>query len=557
MLDRKSFPFPPWTWPLLAALLLGAWQRCQSLTLQVPAGDELHAIRSAVELSYGKLLTSFSTAATPLLAIYYKLIAEVWPLDELAIRLPMLLCGLLTPLLLPLYLPRFEETSDRRLRWLYGALLALSPVLVYYSRFARPYAPALLCATLALFAFYRWWLSEAEGWPKTFLLCAALAAALHATTVPAVFAPFLWATYDLWRHQPAHQPRSRLLRRLVVLGFLTAFLVALPLALPLFFDWQGLFYRAGQHHASLLTLRELLPLLAGSASWPLTLLLLALAALGSYRLLREAPRFAGCLLTTAALSLAATLLSGANSVHIPIVFLRYSLIVLPIFLLLVAAGLVLPLRERQRLATPLLALLPLLVYFGGPLPSLLRHVHSFSSHPHYQYSYREDSPFSFTRRPRNASSFYQELAKQPPGSLRIAEAPYHYEFTKNIFVYGQEVHQQWVAGGLLGEACTMKTALRLPAAEGKLAFRQLVDVSQKEALEKAGIDLVILHHRLALESAEAEEAGAFVPPPRITFGPVVENCLPRYVESLGQPIYQDPWVSVFAISGRFPAHAGT
>lgn len=537
--------------------MLGGWQRCQALARQVPAGDELHAIRSAVELGYGKLLTSFSTAATPLLALLYKLMAELRPLGELEIRLPMLLCGLLTPLLLPLYLPHLggadaaagttTAEAERRLRWLFAALLALSPVLVYYSRFARPYAPALLCATLAIFAFYRWWQGEQEGWPKLYLVCAALAAALHATTLPALFAPFLWAAFDLWRH-----PQPRGLRRLIKVGSVTALLAALPLALPLIFDWQGLFYRAGQHHASLLTLRELLPLLAGSAGWPLTFLLLALSLAGAFCLLRLAPRFLGLLLTTALFSLVATYLSGANSVHIPIVFLRYSLIVQPIFLLLVAAGVVLPLRAAPRLAAGAMAFFPFLVYLGGPLPSLLTHVHSFSSHPHYQYSYRKDSIFSFSRRPADSSDFYQRLAEKSAGSLKIAEAPYHYEFTKNIFVYGQEIHQQWVVGGLLGELCHFKTALRLPQhAEGKLAFRQLVDISQPRELEQAGIDLVILHRRLALEGANSLHAGAYVPPPRITFGPVIEQCLPLYVERLGQPIYEDSWISVFSISGRF------
>jgi hypothetical protein len=541
---------PRWVWPLVAALLLGFWHRVDHLTRQIPAGDEIHAVRSAVEEGYVTLLTAFTTAATPLLALVYKLIGELKPLDELLLRLPILLFGLLIPWLLPLQLPKIAEDGDRQLRWLYAALLALSPILVFYSRFARPYAPALLFAMLALLAFCRWYLEERPGTPWLYLFCAAFACAWHATTVPAVLAPLVWAFFDRLATR-----RGQSLPRLFGFGFLAGLLVTLPLALPLFYDWNGLFYRAGQHEAKLITLREILPLLAGSGSWIATGFACLLAILGAAWLARLAPRFACCLGTVVLLASIATWLSGANSLYIPIVFLRYSLIFQPIFLLLVAAGIVLPLRKAPRMLTAAVVTAPFLAYLAGPLPATIGKVNSFSNHTHYQYAYSEKATFSFTRRPLDGSEFYRQLEAKKPGSLTIAEAPYHYQFTYNTFVYAQEKHQQWVKGGMLGELCFLKSAFRRPEGLQKTGFNQLVDISQKDELLRQGVDLVILHHDLWAETDKAPGAGQYAPRPRVTQVSEVDKCVPAYAERLGQPIYQDKWVTVFDVSGRFGGSA--
>lgn len=550
--DKRRSPW--WAWPLAALLLLGFWHRVDDLTRQIPGGDEIHGLRNALEDSYGTLLTTFTTAATPLLALVYKLIGEAKPLDELLLRLPILFFGLLIPWLLPLQLPRVAEDGegDRYLRWLFTALLALSPVLVFYSRFARPYAPALLFAALAVLAFCRWHLEERPGAPGLYLFSASCACAWHSTTVPAVLAPLVWAFFDRLATR-----RGQSLPRLFGFGWLAGLLVALPLALPLFYDWNSLFHRAGTHQATLLTLRELVPLLAGTGSWIAAGFAAVLAVLGVVQLARLAPRFACCLGTVALVVCIATWLSQANSVQTPIVFLRYSLILLPIFLLLVAAGVVLPLRAAPRRLAAAVVAVPVLAYLTGPLPSSLGRVGSFSNHPHYQYAYSEKAAFSFTRRPLDGSDFYRQLAKRAPGSLVIAEAPYHFQFTYNTFVYSQERHQQWVEGGLLGELCFQKSAFRLPASGRQTAFDTLVDISRKEDLLRQGVDLVIFHHDLAAETARAEPTGVFTPAPRFSPDSDLAACVPRYAERLGKPIYQDRWVTVFDVSGRFVLEAAS
>ena len=104
---------------------------------------------------------------------------------------------------------------------------------------------------LAVLAFCRWHLEERPGVPWLYLFCAAFACAWHATTVPAVLAPLVWAFFDRLATR-----RGQSLPRLFGFGFLAGLLVTLPLAHALQFALQFL-YLAAQHAHLVLELLHL------------------------------------------------------------------------------------------------------------------------------------------------------------------------------------------------------------------------------------------------------------------------------------------------------------
>src|SRR3954470_22007048 len=125
-------------WWLLPPFALGTVLRLWNVRAQVLAGDEMHAVRVALVSPLSHILTTYELRdnCIPLTALYRFLLERGVPLSELSVRLPMLLCGILALLVLPWIVAR---RVGPRVGHLFAWLLALSPLLVLYSRIARPY----------------------------------------------------------------------------------------------------------------------------------------------------------------------------------------------------------------------------------------------------------------------------------------------------------------------------------------------------------------------------------------------------------------------------------
>jgi len=128
---------------LAGAFGLGAWLRLRGLPSLPLHGDEYHTLLAA-DSSYGSILTTFdevgSHVALPLLQ---RLSLDVLGAGIVPFRLVAIVPGLLV-LFLAYPLLRAFVSDDAAV--LASAALALNPMVVYYSRFARGYELALLLA---------------------------------------------------------------------------------------------------------------------------------------------------------------------------------------------------------------------------------------------------------------------------------------------------------------------------------------------------------------------------------------------------------------------------
>src|SRR5438034_1180659 len=114
-------------------------------------------------------------------------------------------------------------------------LLAISPLLVYQSKTARPYALTSLLAFIAIVAFRRWWQRDGSSPALAAAYAAAtfFAAWLHPVTLPFTLLPFAYyGTRSLLAASERPSARSSLIR-LLGLGGVTAVMLAAALAPPL------------------------------------------------------------------------------------------------------------------------------------------------------------------------------------------------------------------------------------------------------------------------------------------------------------------------------------
>ena len=137
---------------LCAALLLGTYLRLQDLGELALFGDENHSLRQASE-PLGVLLTQFDTLGSHVvLPLVQHFSMQVFGPGLWALRLVALLPGLLT---LYLIYPLGKSLVGRTPALLASLALALSPMHIYYSQFARSYALSALLGMLLVFFLAR------------------------------------------------------------------------------------------------------------------------------------------------------------------------------------------------------------------------------------------------------------------------------------------------------------------------------------------------------------------------------------------------------------------
>src|SRR6185503_12877097 len=143
--------------------------------------------------------------------------------------------GLATVVGLSLGARRFVEraTSD-----VFAWLLAVSPVLVFYSRFARPYALTCLLAMAALLSFHSWWRERRRRPAILYALAVAFGGYLHSAVLPFVLAPLPFFFLRALRADP--ETRRAGVRALFGIASMTGAALALLLLPPFLLDPEGL-----------------------------------------------------------------------------------------------------------------------------------------------------------------------------------------------------------------------------------------------------------------------------------------------------------------------------
>jgi hypothetical protein len=535
-----------WRTLAAAAILAAAFLRWYQLGIQVILDDEWHALNKLLGSDYEGIATSFGYADHSIpLTLYYRFLLLHGGLTEWVMHVPMLVAGIALVAAAPLLLRRQTSLSVRTI-WM--TLLALSPLLAYHSRTARPYALTSLLTFVAIIAFRRWWERErgSAGWGAAYVASTLLGGYLHSTTLPFTLLPFAYygvSALATARGVSTSQP----MRRLFLLGLATVVPLGAAFAPPLLQDWTTLSSKAGSDFVSLDSLYRTALLLFGVAQ-PAALVVLGL--LGTYGAMRLWSRdraltvYIGVVMLGGVLAIA---LTGPVMISHPLVLARYALPALPFLLLFVAEGLgaCLDRLSMPPLRVAIAAALAALLWWLGPMPGYLYYPNQFMGHLRFQYDYDPEHNPYVTRAVRDSvPEFYTTLARQPPASVTLIEAPWRLESHFNPLPWYQQIHRQKVMIGLVTPVCGVRDYGEYPATVKGLRLHWFAHLSNVLAGKTYGADYLVMH--LAPRTTPPEE--------KIEW-PDVRACLPLVEETLGAPIYRDREIVVFDLKAPRPAAA--
>lgn len=543
---RSSLRLGAAAWALMLALAVvaGAWLRWYQLSVQVLLDDEWHAVHKVLHSDVAGIATTFGFADHSIpLTLYYRLLALHGGLTEWVMRLPMLLSGIALLVVAP-WLLRRKTTLPVRVTW--AALLAISPLLVYLSKTARPYALTCLLAFIAIVAFRRWWLREGatKGWAAAYVAATFFAGWLHPITLPFTLVPFLYyglRALVVTRAESGAKDWTGF-RRLILLGIGTAIPLAAALLPPLLNDWVRFAGKAGAHSVTPESTYRTLLMLFGIAHPALLVVLSVLTALGAFRMWRRDREWTVYLAIVMLVGAVAIAAARPQWIHHPGVLARYLLPALPFLLLLLAEGAIACLESLRwpALQVPFTTALAALLWWAGPMPDYLYRPNQFIGHLRFQYDYDpEHNPYvqEIPRAP--IPSFYRELAQRPPRTLTLIEAPWRLESNFNPHPWYQEVHRQYVKIGLVTPLCGVREFGEYPATVTALRFREFAHLSEILAGRSYAADYLVMHL-----------APWKTPPDAEIEWPDVPACLPAIEAKLGRPIYRDAQIVVFDLKRK-------
>ncbi len=523
-------------WSFLLAIGCGALLRTYQIHREIVADDEIHSVFNTLH-AYRSIASRFGVADYCIpLTLFFKLVASTFGLNEMWLRAPTLIFGVMALVVLPLII---QPHVGHRVRSTFAWLLAISPLLIYFSRYARPYGIVVVLGFAGAVAFWNWWRGGSRGWIGAYVSCAALAPYFHLSALPVSLAPLLFAMADRIVHRRAGFERS--LGELARVAAWVGSGLAVLLAWPLTRDFPALAGKVGQSRLSSELVAATAGLLFGTGKGLLVLALLGIAFLG---VVLTARRALGLVLYLGWIVICQVAVAvGLPAVDAPIVLARYLLPCLPILLLLTAVGLVgLDALLQRRIRRAPGGLVPALVcgiaIFLGPLRNTHAHRSNWTNHEVFQHDYGPPESFSDARWGRvQVPRFYEELRRRPAGSMVIVEAPWWPYASRSSFPYYQGVHRQWVVLGFMARS-EMEAAklgeLRIDA--HGFRFRNFVLLHDQSALRERGVSFVVLHKRGDAELSGVEPRGV---------GRVVEWWIRWYAERYGEPIYADDWIVVF------------
>ncbi|HSN00882.1 MAG TPA: hypothetical protein VLS52_07750 [Rudaea sp.] len=541
MSDESREGRAAWWIVFALALAAGIFLRCWQLGSQILLDDEWHAIQELLHAGYADIATHFGTNDYSIpLTLYYRFLFEHGGLGEWGMRWPMLACGIALIGIAPWLLRKYAGGATLAL---WSGLLAISPLMVYHSRTARPYAITTLLVFVAIAAFFEWWRKRERRWAALYVFSTALAAWLHLISLPFTLLPFAYfGIAALWRGRAGIVDFTQLF----LLGIVAALALALVLLPPMFTDMAALAGKSGHGQVFAGTIyRSLLLAMGISSPWALAVLLV-LAVYGAWSWWRRDAGLTGLLLAVVIGAASAVIVARPAWVQHPGVLARYLQPSLPFVLLFVAEGGACALRLLPPLARAPVGLSAIVALFlAGPIPGYAYFPNQFMGDAYFQYDY--DPRFNPLRTELAAApipDFYRRLSALPPASLTLVEAPWSIRSDQDPQVLYQAVHRQRILIGMVVPECGALTYGQYAENPG-MRLRNFVHLSALLRGDTAGADFFVFHRK------------SWPQPLPALFWPDTSACLPRIESSLGAPVYRDVDIEVFALSAKAHALAQT
>jgi len=586
----KKITLDRWVAWAAGSFLIGCFFRLYGIGRQIPLDDEWHGIVSAGTQTFRYLATHLELSGASIPYSLYRRLALVtvgW--DEVILRLPSLVAGILALLVCPWFVRRVFKD---RAAGLFAFFLAVSPLLIYYSRYSRAYSVTMLLQFICVFSFYFWIATKSQRSKFVFIGSAALGVAFHLFCVITFLACLLYwmflassfGRFLLGRPDaggPVDAPRAggptSAKEGLFAFGAAGTLMALFYLPTVLNGSFLEMFLpRLRTLHSSPGIFFNVFLLMSGSANKGVLSLMAVLALMGMRPLYRMDRLLAGLLASVAAVVSGVVFVMASLWIDSGLTVVRYAIVLVPLYLLLVALGLedLLGLLEKgsRRLfggrgAAPasVLLLAALSWYFlTGPVLPVYARVNNFPHHNAFQQDYRNvanaqpyrDEYFPVVLAKENISPFYARLAREE-GPFSILEYPMLIGHYFNFHYYYQRLHKKDVIAGYLpvmtssgmkphptmvyGNLIFDDYLNDIPC-RAKLRFNTIIDILDTQKIkEKARY--IILHEDPMQEGFGRR--GVLV----LSEYPFFDELKRFYRRHFGDPVYADRWITVFFTGG--------
>lgn len=525
---------------ILLVLLAGAWLRVHGIGTQLVFADEIHALDAVRDHGYGYLLTHISLTDRCIpLTLYYRALMDTVGLNEWLMRLPAVVSGCATILLLGVFAwRRYGFLAG----WFAAGMLAFSPYHVYLSREARPYPIVIFLLLAAVIAVFEWADRSSEHALLLGAAAAALALYFHLLALPLIAG----LAFFVLRRGLGESRRARI--AILRAGALFALLFALfylPAAISLVETTMARMSRGEQSLATLSDGIYLLFALTGK-DW---IWETALAGAGCFWLWQQRKRDAGWFAFLIVLQVLAVRIANPESSQIPWVWARYVAFALPLWILLIAAGLA---ELVNRIKAPYLPGLTALVLLSSLVIADrglygLNDNRNFLVHP--MVMVRDLDSTILASLP--ISPFYRKVAAEGSGS-GILEMPLNFVFP--LYDLEQRVHGKPVYSASLGDGLWQDVFNR----SDKFRFQRTISAS--DIASDLPIKYIVVHKALGEEITRVYRDLKGIPEAARMLDDFMATLTPEAFKALfgssltlqatvaamkGPPIYQDRDIAVY------------
>jgi Dolichyl-phosphate-mannose-protein mannosyltransferase len=525
-----------WIW-LAVAICMGVWLRFDQFPDQTLVDDEWHAVHQIMLSSPARFMLSFGQAdySIPLTLLYWTE-AHWFGLNELGMRVPMMVAGLATLILFPLAM---RKVVDDRIVLTFSFFLACSPILISFSRMARPYALTLFlsfCAYACLVRYQRDYDKEKMRWgfAAGYVFLSTISLWLHPITGPFLVAPLI----ILWWNWLRRSHDSLSFHHLSILTFSTGVMMALAILPPLLADPAALAGKSGVHSLKIATLTGVWYAWLGSGSTPVIIIALSLAVLGapivwrSSQIIRWA--LAGLVLTTLVIAV-----SRPAWIFNPITFARYLLPAVPVLILFASAGIFRLLGGSSSWQIHVIVSATVLLGWSltSPLQDQLRFPNSNSLHAVALADFRtSENPYKPYIDAFPISPFWAALASAPKGSLTVAVAPFRFETIDWPAPLWEKVSSQHVIPAYLSGTCEPWLYGNAPP-DKRFRFRNAAYVGDADSLKRAKVSYLAFS-RIARNFAESPNK------------PYLQQCETWMRNYYGTPYFDDATLVVWKVDAK-------
>lgn len=562
-------------WVLISlSVIIGTLLRFYLISDQIIVDDEWHGINYVIGKSFQYVFTNHGMGANSIpMNIYRWFLLNTFGWSELLLRTPTLIAGVLSLIIFPVFV---LQMFNRRTAVIFSFLLAISPVLIFYSRMSRPYGIVVVLSFVSFFSLMFWMNSGERKFVFLYIATAVLSIYFHLYASISVLTPlviiFIFKLIQRYSNDKI-TPDVIMPNLTVIIGVGILILILLSaLILPAHIKNLWWLERLGNDRMTFETISNYLSILSGTSNVGMKSLFGLMFMCGLFVVFREKGVFTFSLVAIITLYFIMMALSRQEGSHAAIQAIRYSISIIPLVLIVVAFGMdrilcsLNSLMKTSNMRLILIYLIPVAILINqfslGPLLVTYQSPNNFMNHSAYQDSYKphiwahsrpRDLTPGYIMRKEDVSKFYFSLSKMTDVHM-IIEYPMLMGDPVNLHYYYQYFHKKKIIAGyspnltiaertqdyIFGVYPVDYVMSRLPDLK-KAKFKNMVDMNNIESVKNTTADYVILHKHLIAEMFPYLKTDKT----RVYSGVIYLNQL--YRKYFGNPIFEDKNIIVFKI----------